>query len=60
VQWSANDGRLVGELAGGVRSLHVKAWERAQGGNAADEGTREVWRGLVREMEEYYRAEGMA
>ena len=60
VQWSANDGRLVGELAGGVRSLHVKAWERAQGGNAADEGTREMWRGLVREMEEYYRAEGIA
>jgi len=39
-EWSANDGDAVDELrvgAGGVKSLHVKAWEGADGGNVGNE-----------------------
>jgi alpha-N-acetylglucosamine transferase len=57
VQWSANDGEMNDELAlrGGVRSLHVKGWEGAEGGNVANEKYMEVWKGLMEEMEGFYR-----
>ncbi|OCK82304.1 glycosyltransferase family 8 protein [Lepidopterella palustris CBS 459.81] len=55
VEWSANDGKLVSELVGGVRSLHVKAWDHAEGGNLADERTKKLWRALLQEMEAYYK-----
>ncbi|KAF2193786.1 glycosyltransferase family 8 protein [Zopfia rhizophila CBS 207.26] len=59
IEWSANDGEMNDEIEGGVKSLHVKAWEGAmqtkEVGNAANEKTRKMWRELIKEMEEYYR-----
>lgn len=56
-EWSANDGDVVDELrvgAGGVKSLHVKAWEGADGGNVGNERVKSFWKGLVGEMDAYY------
>lgn len=57
IHWSSNDGEMNDELAlrGGVRSLHVKGWEGAEGGNVANEKYKKVWRELVEEMEGFYR-----
>lgn len=56
ITWSANDGEMNDEYAlkGGIKSLHVKGWQGAEGGNVANEKYKEVWRGLVKEMEEYW------
>jgi alpha-N-acetylglucosamine transferase len=56
IEWSANDGEMNDVLAlkGGVRSLHVKGWEDAEGGNVAGEKYSEVWRALMGEMEGFY------
>ncbi|KAF2110672.1 nucleotide-diphospho-sugar transferase [Lophiotrema nucula] len=57
VSWSANDGEMADELAllGGVKSLHVKGWNGAEGGNVANDKWRGEWRKLVDEMNLYYR-----
>lgn len=56
VGWSANDGEMNDELTllGGVKSLHVKGWRGAEGGNVANEKYRVIWRELVAEMEQFY------
>lgn len=54
IEWSANDGGMVEVLEGRLKSLHVKSWELAEGGNIADEKTKHVWMALVQEMENYY------
>lgn len=71
LEWSVNDGEMVsmnGELVGGeeeeveglvgemVKSLHVKGWRGAEGGNVGGERVVKLWEGLVREMEEYYQS----
>ncbi|MCJ1362809.1 hypothetical protein MMC16_001915 [Acarospora aff. strigata] len=54
IEWSANDGERVHELAeGGVKSLHVKGWRGADGGNAGGAKVGRLWNGLVEEMEDY-------
>jgi alpha-N-acetylglucosamine transferase len=59
IRWSANDGEMNDELAlmGGVRSLHIKGWEGAEGGNVANEKYMRIWRDLVKEMEKFYSKE---
>lgn len=57
ITWSANDGEMNDEYAlkGGVKSLHVKGWEGAEGGNVASEKYKELWRELVKEMKNFWR-----
>lgn len=54
IGWSANDADMVEELEGGVRSLHVKPWAGAEGGNIEKGSMREVWMDLVMAMEIFY------
>lgn len=54
IEWSANDGRLIDRLGSQLKSLHIKAWEGANGGNLAGEQTKKLWRNLVQEMENYH------
>ncbi|KAH7135866.1 nucleotide-diphospho-sugar transferase [Dendryphion nanum] len=56
IQWSANDGEMNDELIllGGVKSLHVKGFEGAEGGNVASEKYKAIWRDMVAEMEGYF------
>ncbi|KAF2704620.1 glycosyltransferase family 8 protein [Pleomassaria siparia CBS 279.74] len=54
IEWSANDGEMNDELEGGVKSLHVKGWAGAEGGNIASEKYRGVRDRLVEEMSDYY------
>ncbi|KAF2247919.1 glycosyltransferase family 8 protein [Trematosphaeria pertusa] len=60
VTWSANDGEMNEEYAlkGGVKSLHVKGWEGAEGGNVANDKYKNMWRDLVKEMEDWWRERG--
>ncbi|KAF1997344.1 glycosyltransferase family 8 protein [Amniculicola lignicola CBS 123094] len=56
IEWSANDGEMdtVMALKGGVKSLHVKGWDGAEGGNVAGDVWKERWRGMVADMERFY------
>jgi hypothetical protein len=54
IEWSANDGRMIDRLGGPLKSLHIKAWKGAEGGNLADEGTKKLWRSLMQEMDSYH------
>ena len=51
--WSANDGAMMEKIPG-LKSLHVKAWKGAEGGNLGGEAVEKLWKGLVEEMEAFY------
>lgn len=59
--WSMNDGEALTELGmeGSVKSLHVKGWQGAEGGNVGGEKVKELWRERVDEMKKYYRENGI-
>jgi alpha-N-acetylglucosamine transferase len=57
VNWSMNDGEAADELEmaeNSVKSLHVKGWKGADGGNVGSEKVKKLWKDRVDEMERYY------
>ncbi|MCJ1250704.1 hypothetical protein MMC30_007932 [Trapelia coarctata] len=57
VNWSMNDGESLHEVGmdfNSVKSLHVKGWKGADGGNAGGEKVKKLWKDRVDEMERYY------
>jgi len=57
VNWSMNDGEAPDELKmaeNSVKSLHVKGWKGADGGNVGSEKVKKLWKDRVDEMERYY------
>ena len=56
VSWSMNDGDTLDEVGldlNSVKSLHVKGWKGADGGNAGGKKVQELWNNRVDEMERY-------
>ena len=52
--WSANDGGMLEEVPE-LKSLHVKAWDGAEGGNLGGKKVALIRKKLVGKMEDFYR-----